>query len=166
MRLYVCRHGEAIDSTPGGPTDAMRWLTVRGRAGAREVGTVIRERDGGVERIVSSPLVRAVQTAEGMAGALGFADEIAVEPALAGAESVRGLVERVARHGREAASLLVVGHQPLVSALASALTGSTSLPFAFGPAFAARIDFDGAVAPGLGRIVFFAGPGTQGAVAP
>lgn len=68
VRLFLARHGEA-DHETGLVTDDGGWLTATGRAQARALGERLRgER---VARVWSSPLSRAVQTAEIAAGVLG-----------------------------------------------------------------------------------------------
>src|SRR6478752_7669852 len=61
MRVTLIRHAEAGDDAP---RDEARALTSRGRADARRLGRVLARRGVRFSTIVTSPLVRAVQTAE------------------------------------------------------------------------------------------------------
>jgi phosphohistidine phosphatase len=111
MRLYLIRHGAAGSA----PVDAERELTPEGRA--RFEGQVRGLARLGVrfERVLSSPLVRAVQTAEllepllepGRLCARGLAEALAREPAAELLELCTG------------ASLALVGHEPWQSQLAA-----------------------------------------------
>lgn len=117
MRIYFLRHGEASWPAWQGP-DAERPLTGKG---IKEMELVA----AGIARlrpeaaVLTSPLRRAVQTAEILARALGVT--VAVEAALAPGFDVprlRTLLERYP--GRD---LLLVGHEPDFSTVIHALTG-------------------------------------------
>ena len=63
MRLLLMRHGAAVDPTVAGD-DHRRWLTEVGREQLREQGARLTARGLTPGAVLSSPLVRAVQTAE------------------------------------------------------------------------------------------------------
>ena len=67
MRVHLCRHAEA---SPGEP-DELRELTDAGRTGARLLGDALAGLDEPPRVVLSSPLVRARQTAEPVAERLG-----------------------------------------------------------------------------------------------
>ena len=129
MKLYVTRHGPAEDQAPSG-VDADRALTPAGRG--RVIG-VARARVGAGELpllIVTSPLVRAVQTAEIMAleTRLGERDGrvVVMRDVAPGGSQVR-LAHRLAAEQRK--RVMFVGHEPDLSALVSALLGGFERPF-------------------------------------
>src|ERR1700694_1398693 len=114
MRLYFLRHGQAGDKDTWTGDDFQRPLTADGRAelvaaanGLRGVG--IRPSGG-----PSSPLVRARQTAEIAAQALGVA--LVEASTLAPGCDLDGLAEAV-RPYRQADEAMVVGHEPDFSTL-------------------------------------------------
>ena len=112
MRLFVVRHAKAA---PGEP-DAQRPLTEAGQAAAKALGE--RLAGEGLDAVISSPLVRARQTAEAIASAAGLT--VQTDDRLApGAteESVRAAVE-----GR-GETVVTVGHQPDCGEIVLALTG-------------------------------------------
>ena len=112
MRLFLVRHAEA---SPGEP-DELRPLTEAGRAVARALGE--RLRDERPEAVLSSPLLRARETAEAIARAAGVAPEADERLAPgADADTVRAVVA-----GR-GDPVVVVGHQPDCSEIVFALTG-------------------------------------------
>jgi phosphohistidine phosphatase SixA len=114
MRLFVVRHAEAA---PGDP-DELRPLTAAGRATAR----VLAERlaNEGVEVVLSSPLLRARETAAEIA--LAAHVPVEVDERLAPGATPEGV--RAAAVGR-GETLVVVGHQPDCSELVLAFTGRT-----------------------------------------
>jgi phosphohistidine phosphatase len=115
--LLVIRHADAVAEGPVlGDTD--RFLTAAGREQARSLGRAIQARGLRLDWVWSSPLVRAVQTAELVAAACGFAGAIEVSPRLAPGGSVRQLLDELAAQGGPGA---VVGHEPMMSALAAVL---------------------------------------------
>lgn len=116
--IYLMRHGRAIGVSPDG--DDARWLTVRGRDEAAQVARELAARGLTLDAVVSSPLVRAVQTAEIAAAALGFAGPRQIEPSLRPDGAAHVAAVEVAALGAE---VLVVSHEPLVSALCAHLTG-------------------------------------------
>lgn len=114
MRVYLCRHAKAA---PGDP-DELRELTVKGRDQASALGERIAALPEAPTVVLTSPLVRARQTAEAVADATGAS--LRVEPRLAPGATVAGLREAVTG---EAGPVVTVGHQPDCSEIAFALTG-------------------------------------------
>src|SRR5579862_1799700 len=75
MRVTLIRHAEAGDDAP---RDEERALTARGREDARRLGHALARRGVDFSLMVTSPLVRAVQTAEIVAAEIGYHDRLAV----------------------------------------------------------------------------------------
>ncbi len=135
MKLYVMRHGPAEDESPSG-RDADRALTPSGRERTRSVAKALADGDEAPYAIVSSPLVRALQTAEIVASVIGLEDRVrddkrARDSGATGAVEVRremapggdalALVQELVRAGRR--RVMVVGHEPDLSVLVSSLVG-------------------------------------------
>jgi phosphohistidine phosphatase len=121
--LHVLRHAIAEDSAPGGD-DRARRLTPRGRAKFRASAAGLRALGVEIDVLLTSPLVRAVETATLVAETWGGRLEPRELPALATgvppAETLRAL-RPFARHG----NVMIVGHEPGLSGLvALLLTGS------------------------------------------
>src|SRR5690606_6979608 len=74
MRLYLVRHGIAEDPSLQRP-DSARALTAPGIERLRLQGRALRRAGFAVDVILSSPLVRAVQTAEILGQTLGIAPQ-------------------------------------------------------------------------------------------
>ena len=114
MRLYVVRHAEAA---PGDP-DELRALTPAGREQARRLGETL-----GVafDAVLSSPLLRARETAELIAGRAPEPDE-----RLAPGATPHDVQSAAFGRGE---TVLVVGHEPDCSRAVAALGGGPTRPF-------------------------------------
>ena len=117
MRLLIVRHAEAA---PGNP-DELRPLTPGGRAQARALGDRLREQGLEPDAVVSSPLLRARETAN----ALGLG-EPAVDERLAPGASPDDVRDAALGRGE---TVLVVGHQPDCGRAAGALAGGPEPDF-------------------------------------
>jgi phosphohistidine phosphatase len=117
MRLLIVRHAEAA---PGNP-DELRRLTAEGREQARALGEQLREDGVAPDAVLTSPLLRARETA----AALGFG-EPEIDERLAPGATADDM--RDAAQGR-GETVLVVGHQPDCGRAAAALTGGPEPPF-------------------------------------
>jgi phosphohistidine phosphatase len=139
--LYLVRHGIAEDRSASG-RDEDRALTRDGTEKMQRATVGLASLDVKPDAIWSSPLRRAVQTAELVRDAIAPGLELLTEPRLRPEADVDAMLQ-----GLQAASgvqaLMLVGHEPTISALASALlTGSTSgarMPFKPGSALAIEL---------------------------
>jgi phosphohistidine phosphatase SixA len=111
VRLFVVRHAEAA---PGEPDD-LRPLTDAGRAAAHALGEVLAAEN--LDAVVSSPLLRARETADAIARAAGL--EAVTDERLAPGASADDM-RAIARAGD---TVVIVGHQPDCSEVVLALTG-------------------------------------------
>ena len=139
MEIYLLRHGEAEESLR--IPDAERSLTSAGR---RKLGDVLlRARQGGAAPalILSSPLRRAMETAELAAGILGTRESVQKSNALI-PEAAPAEVWGEIRVHRDAERLLLTGHEPLLSQAAAYLIGAPSAQIEMRKGSLARIDVD------------------------
>jgi phosphohistidine phosphatase len=127
--LLLLRHGIAEERRDG-LEDGERALTPRGRSRTRAVLDRLVALGLGAERLISSPLLRAVQTAE-IAVEAGLAPALEIRAALAPGGDPRpclpGWLE--GEHGTSQPSprrLLLVGHEPDLSHLAARLLAAPS----------------------------------------
>jgi phosphohistidine phosphatase len=112
MRLFLVRHAKAA---PGRP-DELRPLTDAGRRAARALGERLKPEHP--QAVLSSPLLRARETADAIARAAGVTPETDERLAPgADANALRAVVD-----GR-GDPVVVVGHQPDCSEIVFALTG-------------------------------------------
>ena len=124
MKVYLIRHGHAVDEN-GTISDEQRYLTKKGRKTMREVGRVLKEAGVELDAVLTSPLVRAVQTAELVAERLDFLGIIEALPSLVPGVPVRVAAAELASRG---AAVAVVGHEPGISMLCAYLAGRPSFP--------------------------------------
>jgi phosphohistidine phosphatase len=120
MELYFLRHGIAADQGPAEQGDAGRPLTKVGiskmQAGARGM----RRLGLRLDSLLSSPLVRARETAAIVAHELGLELQLADE--LAPGCDMAQLFALLGEH-RAAERVMLVGHEPDFSSMIAALTG-------------------------------------------
>ena len=125
MLLYLVRHGIAIDrEDPKCPAEAERYLTEEGIKKTREVArgaTVIVEKP---DLFLSSPYVRAMQTAEIFASALKFPKQkIRQTGLLLPGSDVTALFREIAKH-KDAESIFCFGHAPHLDEVIAAVLGT------------------------------------------
>jgi phosphohistidine phosphatase len=117
MRLVLVRHAEAAPGTP----DELRTLTPEGHEQARRLGDRLRADGIEPDAVLSSPLLRARETAAG----LGFGPPESLD-ALAPGATEDDVRNAVADRGE---TVLVVGHQPDCGRIAAALSGGAEPAF-------------------------------------
>jgi phosphohistidine phosphatase len=122
MTIYILRHGIAEDPTPlRGKKDSERALTAEGRQKLRRVARAMQAMELEFDRILSSPLVRARQTAEIVAEVLNLRDKLELRDELAVDGEARELIAYVKQMRPAPVNLLLVGHEPYLSSLISLL---------------------------------------------
>jgi phosphohistidine phosphatase len=129
VRVYLVRHAEAASGDP----DETRPLTPAGRAAARELGQRLAAGGARPATVLSSPLLRARETAAELARALGC--EAEANDLLAPGATAESMRAAVTDRGDE---VVVVGHQPDCGRIAAELSGGPEP--AFPPAGHAVLD--------------------------
>jgi phosphohistidine phosphatase len=131
MMLYVMRHGVAVErGDPDFPDDARRPLTPDGRRKTRAAARGLRRLKPEIDAIYSSPLARALQTAEIVAAELRLGPPALRQTAALAPGAPRGDLLRelsgAGANGDAPRGILVVGHEPDLSNLvAYLLTGDS-----------------------------------------
>lgn len=119
MLLTLVRHGDA-----GAPSNELgdmgRCLSPIGREQARATARALAERELSPTMVWTSPLVRAVQTAELLVAPLPYAGAVVARDDLYPDSSPRSLFAAL-RSLADDADVLVVGHMPYMAAAASEL---------------------------------------------
>jgi phosphohistidine phosphatase len=115
MQLVIVRHAEAETGSP----DALRLLTAAGREHARSLGAQLLEQGVTPDVVVSSPLVRARETAAELADAFGL-EGPEIDDRLVPGASPADIRNAVRGRG---ATVVVVAHQPDCGRAAAAFTG-------------------------------------------
>ena len=122
MNLYILRHGIAVEhGTPGCAKDADRPLTPEGESKLRLIAEAMQALELGFDLVLSSPYLRARQTAEVVAEVLDLRKKIDFSDSLVPGGSTHQLVELLNRLKPAPESVLLVGHEPYLSGLVSLL---------------------------------------------
>lgn len=142
MLLYLLRHGVAIDrEDPKCPDDADRWLTPEGIEKTRGVAAGLRKLGVQPDVILSSPLRRAVETAEIAAKELGQAKgKIRRTEALLPEADPAALLKEAAQ--LRADQILCAGHAPHLDEFIAHAVGVRSAFTALKKAGAACLEFN------------------------
>jgi len=121
VKLYLVRHAEAIERS-GTTPDASRYLTTKGRLAFRKIARRVRKDGIAPAVILTSPLLRAVQTAEILAERLKHEGPVLVARELSPGFDLQALRSLLMGAGspEEAA---FVGHEPDLGDLAATLLG-------------------------------------------
>ncbi len=122
MNIYILRHGIAVDRGDRGyDKDSERPLTPEGERKLQLIGEAMEKLELRFDLILTSPYVRARQTAEAVAEVLGARKKIELSDALTPGGSTQQLVELLNRLRPPPEDVLLVGHEPYLSGLVSLL---------------------------------------------
>jgi phosphohistidine phosphatase len=157
MRLYLVRHGIAVDHIGGAITrDSERPLTEEGTSEMKLVAKALAKINKKPELILSSPLVRARQTAEIIAEAFNM--EVTLSDALAPAGSPSLIFKAIGRH-QGVNQAYLVGHEPDMGMLANKLLwAGLECEMPFKKAAVARIDVSDMPPTGPGILKWYMPP--------
>jgi phosphohistidine phosphatase len=121
IRIYLVRHGIAVDHAERGDLpDDSRPLTGKGRLRFRRLARAFARLGEPIDRLFTSPLPRAVQTAEILAGALRQGDVGVLESLRPGAPP-EALLQELAKKAKDAQAIGLVGHDPQMTLLVGLL---------------------------------------------
>ena len=121
LQLYLLRHADAGDPMAWPGDDAERPLSAKGKRQARRLGSMLAEVGWKPDLILTSPKVRAAQTARLVGRAVDVDPDD--ESRLASAFELSDLGSMLAAHP-DARRVVLVGHDPDFSSIASTLTGA------------------------------------------
>lgn len=155
MQIWLVRHAIAAERDEFEGPDAERPLTARGRKQFRSFVRWLETQASPPRAIITSPALRAVQTAEILRKGFGLKKrEVAhSEPLSPGAEPT-DLIAAALQATIE--SVAVVGHEPDLGRALSEFVGGGE--FAFGKGYVAAVEFAEHVALGRGQLRWFVGP--------
>jgi phosphohistidine phosphatase len=156
LELYLIRHGVAAERGEEFPDDSKRPLTSEGIARLRKEAKALEGLDVSFDQILSSPLVRARQTADVFAEELKGKPPISNTDALTPAGSPSAVIQELGKHMRKA-RIALVGHEPNMGELAAFLIGA-KVPLPFKKGAICRIDFSVFPPKGKGALCWFVTP--------
>jgi phosphohistidine phosphatase len=158
MQLYIVRHGIAIDrEDPKSPADPERYLTPEGIEKTEQVARGVAALGATPDLLISSPYVRAMQTAEIFAAALEYPKQKIrrSDLLLPGAEA--SLFYRELAKDKQAAAVFCFGHAPHLDDLVATGLGSKNHLTALKKAGVALLELK-RVSPPSGQLVWLAVP--------
>jgi phosphohistidine phosphatase len=154
--FFLVRHAVAATRGDEWPNDDDRPLTHAGAARMRRVVSGLRALGVKVDVVATSPLVRAVETADLLVAGLKPVPALQVVPALAPGVAPAKVADALAAIDAKR-NLAIVGHEPELGELAAWLIGArTPLPFKKGGV--CRIDLEGPLSGRTARLVWMAPP--------
>ena len=153
MILYFLRHGDAGESWPS--NDEERPLTAKGEAALQAAAAIWRRLKLRPEVVITSPMVRARQTADLLRAGIGSVQEPVVDERLRPGADWGDLARAMAEHP-QAARVCFVGHEPDFSRVVADLTGASSVRMRKGGM--ACVEFYGVPEPGAGELVWLLDP--------
>ena len=122
MKIYLIRHSNAVDpGTPGYEDDSLRPLTDKGRDKMKEIASALKKMDWKPDLIVSSPYLRARETAEILAKVLKYKKELLFNDTLVPTGSADEIIGEI-NEKYSVDELVLVGHEPCLSTLIGMLT--------------------------------------------
>lgn len=158
MNVYLIRHADALPlGTDGIASDEDRPLSDKGLTQVKWLGDAFRRLGVAFAKIGTSPLLRARQTAEGLARHLDLSDEhlgecAALAPGGAPKKLAKFLLKQDGEH------IALVGHEPDLSRHAAWQIGDKKANLILAKAGVACIAFDGAPGKGLGTLLWLVTP--------
>ena len=156
FELYLIRHAIAENRGDAWPDDAKRPLSEEGMARMRKAVRGLSRLGVTIDVILTSPLVRARQTAEIVAAGLIPRPSIVSVDALTPAGTFAALAVDLEKHARKA-SIALVGHEPNIGEIAARLIGSRHA-IEFKKGAVCRIDFEHLPPHGPGDLRWFLPP--------
>ena len=138
--IYLVRHGLAAEQGPDYPSDEDRPLTDEGIERLRAQALGMRELRVRLDWVLTSPLLRAAQTAEVLAAGVGCETPMVPVDALRPGGRYDALMAALGRLGDDR-SVALVGHMPSMGAIAARLIGAAEpLPFKKGAVCCIEVD--------------------------
>jgi len=144
MNLFLLRHGLAVERDEiHFASDHLRPLTPKGKRQLRKIVAAMRAMELNFDVILSSPLVRARQTAEIVAADLKLKKRLDFVDELRPGSDARKLVQKIVGLKKAPVNVLLVGHEPDFSKLISRfVTGKTGAGFTLKKAGLAKLEIE------------------------
>jgi phosphohistidine phosphatase len=157
MKLYVLRHGEAAEHGDPRYKENERPLTSKGIQRTKQLAHALDEMEIVFDRILSSPLTRASQTAEIVAKRMQKPVEFT--DALTPSGNMKALVDALNHLRPIPASAVIVGHEPYLSGFISLLcVGGPDLPIKLKKGGLCRLEVDHLICGKCATLEWLASP--------
>jgi phosphohistidine phosphatase len=159
MEIVLIRHAKAENRDPNSwPDDDLRPLTAEGRAEQRATTRSMKKMGIKFGFLVTSPLLRARETAEIVAKGYRWPESPQIAEELGHGYAVGAIVKLLGKFPPDA-TVALVGHEPDLSGLASALVSKDGrLNIAVKKSGVVGIEFDGPAEAGKGTLIYHLKP--------
>lgn len=155
MNLYLIRHSIA-ENISLDKKDFDRELTSEGKSVIAKTSQAWKNYINQLDIVLSSPLTRAVQTAEIISSNLQANQNLIKDNNLGTGSRTSDLIELL--NSLDYENVAVVGHQPDLSIHINNFCGTGSFNLVFPPAALAKIEFDNSIKYGRGKLIYFIPP--------
>ena len=157
-RLFIIRHAVAEERGDAWPDDAKRPLSEDGAARMRKAARGLDRLGVTLDVVVTSPLVRAKQTAEIVAAAMNPRPPIVSIESLAPDGTFQDIIADLEKQAKRS-RIAIVGHEPLLSHAASwFLSGLRSSFIELGTGGVLHLHFPDEIGAGRAQLVFALSP--------
>lgn len=155
MNLYLIRHSIA-ENISLNKKDFERELTEEGKFVIQKASEAWKNYVGKVDVVLTSPLTRAIQTADIISSNLQEVPNVIKDNNLGTGSRTSDLIDLL--NSLKYKNVIVVGHQPDLSIHINNFCGSGNFNLAFPPASLAKIEFDNSIKYGRGKLIYFIPP--------
>jgi phosphohistidine phosphatase len=153
VNIYVLRHGIAVPRGAKGyeKNDDARPLTAEGKKQLRQSIRALKKMELNFDALLASPLPRAAQTAQIVAGLLKLETRLKFSDALMPEGEVKMLLRQLSELKSAPENILLVGHEPYLSGLISLLTaGGKNVALHFKKGGLCKLEIEGRLRDGAG----------------
>ena len=159
MKLFLVRHTEAIDyETESVRNDEYRYITPKGRKISMTVFKALKEELSDLDKVFTSPLIRAVQTAEILAGIIKYRNDVEIANELT-IPTPSSKVLQLLKRNSIFKSVALVGHEPMMSELVRNLSDRKNYDIPFKKSGVCYIDFNVDIEEG--KFIWYFNPRTS-----
>lgn len=156
--LYVIRHGLAGEPLENAEEDELRALTKKGKKELKSISKALKDLDIEFDEIITSPLIRALETAEIVHGRCGNSNELIINDLLRNGSSFETLVKYL-NSLKSADSVAIVGHEPHLSSFASyCISGKKSSFINLKKGAVLLLEIDQIIKPGNSKLMWLLEP--------
>jgi phosphohistidine phosphatase len=155
LNIYLIRHGSAEGKSIRGK-DSDRNLTEEGKDEIKKTASILKRLVPSIDFIISSPLNRAVQTAEIIKKEFDLKNDVILDERLSPGSKIESLLDTANK--LEAEDIVFVGHEPDFSGHASKLISSSGVKIYFKKGAVVSIYFDSKVRLSAGILEFLIPP--------
>jgi phosphohistidine phosphatase len=159
MILYIMRHAEAVEQSES-LQDEWRYLTEKGRSAAHKVSSGVVRLGPKPRLTITSPLTRAVQTAEIAAEKACRRNVVVAHPLLMPGADIGKLVTYLKGCG-DAKRVMLVGHEPQLGSLVATLLGRQDVAIELAKSACVALDFDPGKSDKPAAFLWYLAPGKK-----